>query len=176
MISFDPITNGTLLTLVAIAAATDLHNHRIPNWLVATALLLALPLQTYLHGLGVGTSAWALGALTGLAPLLVAYLLRAVGAGDAKLMAAIGAFVGPHAVLQIVLATFLVGGLMALAVMLSRKQTRQALANLTAQFLWLPMAWHGPASGSDIKIEKTYRLPYAVAIAGGVLLVMTDTL
>ena len=73
------------------------------------------------------------------------------------------------------LASFLLGGVMAVTIMLTRKHARQTLAGLSARLLWLPFGWRATATGND-KMETTARLPYAVAMAAGVLLVMTGAL
>ncbi|MGO4333036.1 prepilin peptidase [Cupriavidus sp. 2TAF22] len=172
MSTFDPLTSGCLLTLVGIAAASDLRSHRIPNWLVGAGLMVALVLQVALHGFLHGTQAWLTGALAGLGPFLVLYMLGAVGAGDAKLMASIGAFVGAAAALQIAVASFAMGGLLALIIVLARKQARQTFAGLCARLLWLPFGLRADVAGKD-NLTTAARLPYAVAMAGGVLMVMT---
>lgn len=175
MSAFDPLTSGYLLALVGIAAASDMRRHRIPNWLIVTGLLAALLLQIVRHGIGNGAWGWLTGAFAGLAPFLFLYFLGAVGAGDAKLMASIGALAGTAATLQIVAASFLVGGLMALTVLLTRKHVRKTLAGISARILWLPFGWRSAATGKD-RMETAARLPYAVAMAVGVLLVMTGVL
>ncbi|WP_059410726.1 A24 family peptidase [Cupriavidus basilensis] len=175
MSTFDPLTSGYLLALAGLAAASDMRSHRIPNWLVAAGLLLALALQMTLHGPGQGAQAWLTGALAGFAPYLALYLLGAVGAGDAKLMAGIGAFAGPQAALEIAIASFAVGGLLALAVMLMRKRVRKTLSGIGTRLLWLPLGLRANLAGRD-KLTTAARLPYAVAIAGGVVLVMTGVL
>ncbi|WP_420995520.1 A24 family peptidase [Cupriavidus sp. 30B13] len=175
MSAFDPLTSGYLLALVGLAAASDMRSHRIPNWLVAAGLMVALVLQITLHGFGQGAQTWLTGALAGFAPYLGLYMLGAVGAGDAKLMASIGAFVGPQGALEIAVASFAVGGLLALAVMLMRKQVRRTLAGIGTRLLWLPLGLRANLAGRD-KLTTAARLPYAVAIAGGVVLVMTGVL
>ncbi|WP_454720344.1 MULTISPECIES: A24 family peptidase [Cupriavidus] len=175
MSAFDPLTSGYLLALAGLAVASDLRSHRIPNWLVAAGLVAALVLQITLHGAGQGAWAWLTGALAGFAPYLALYMLGAVGAGDAKLMASIGAFAGPQAALEIAIASFAVGGLLALAVVLMRKRVRSTLAGIGTRLLWLPLGLRASLAGRD-KLETAARLPYAVAIAGGVVLVMTGVL
>lgn len=86
-----------VLALVMIAALSDLNTRRIPNWLVATALVVALPMQVVLHGATEGMQMWLGGCLTGGLLLLPGYLMRLMGAGDVKLMAAVGAFCGASA-------------------------------------------------------------------------------
>lgn len=97
------------LLLVWSAAAWDLHQRRIPNPLVLAGAALGLLLQGVLAGPG-GALAAITGLLVGLGILMPGYLMGFTAAGDAKLMAAVGTFLGPMGVLQAGLASILVGG------------------------------------------------------------------
>src|SRR5215471_12693389 len=82
-----------LAALLGVAVLTDLRSHRVPNLLNLAGLIAGLALQTYtagLHGLGDGL----LGACVGLACFAPLYLLKGMGAGDVKLLAAVGAVLG----------------------------------------------------------------------------------
>lgn len=174
---FDALTAICLLALVGTAAVTDFRSHRIPNRLVATGAIAALLLQIALHGAGSGAWLWFTGLAAGIAPFVVLYLVSAVGAGDAKLMACVGAFVGPETVLEILIATLLCGGAMAVWTMLMRRHVRRTMAGVVGTLLWLPFSWRTGSEGTArTNMTTTARLPYAVAIAGGVLLVMTGVL
>ncbi|SIT45921.1 Flp pilus assembly protein, protease CpaA [Paraburkholderia piptadeniae] len=157
-----------LLALVTTASWTDLRARRIPNWLVLAAAVLALLVQCYLHGAGTGFSQWLLGMLTGGALFLPLYVARAMGAGDVKLMAAIGAFVGPWAGFGIVLLTFSIGGIWALILIVARGKTRRAFANIRGM---LPVRGRKPQKtdpGAELpRRESVGSLPFAVAIALG---------
>src|SRR5471032_315693 len=116
-----------LCTLLALAVWNDLRTRRIPNWLVFSGALLGLTLNAALPagaGLFIAPQGaigllWALAGLAlGLLLLLPMYMLRALGAGDVKLMAMLGAFVGPLAIAGIVVLTLLAGGVLALLVAL----------------------------------------------------------
>jgi hypothetical protein len=102
------ISTSLLTGVLALAVWTDLKSRRIPNALVAMGLCLALASVSMGWG-SVSLSQCLLGALTGLVLFLPLYLFGAVGAGDAKLMAAVGAFVGPYAVLWAAVYTALFG-------------------------------------------------------------------
>ena len=157
-------TGLCVLALVIAAAAFDLHSRRIPNVLVLLGLIAAVPVQWIVHGGAAGLWLGLQGLATGVAVMLPFYLLRAFGAGDAKLMGAIGAFVGPSVVLPIALATFVVGGLWALMLVVQRRQLRHAGNSL---FLMC-------TSFEQHKTQTTSlgRLPYGVAIALGTTAVM----
>jgi prepilin peptidase CpaA len=165
-------TEFLLISLVTLAALTDLRWRRIPNLLVGAGLLAALIAQGLLPE-GAGWSSWLLGMLTGFALFLPLYLLRGMAAGDVKLMAAVGAFVGPLAAFQIALATFVIGGVMALAFMICKGRLRDCWLNLRALITPLLMRIAGmPARATGMPKDSVGRMPYAVAIAFGTLAVL----
>lgn len=168
-----------LCCLLALAVWNDLRTRRIPNPLVFGGALLGLALNTlYPAGDGLYTAPfgglgllWSLAGLgAGLGLLLPMYMLRTLGAGDVKLMAMVGAFVGPHAVLGCTLATLMAGGVLALVVAAWSGRLRALLRNtyhmgLHALFRGLG----GETPRIEAPAEASGRLPYAVAIAAGTL-------
>jgi prepilin peptidase CpaA len=115
---FDPLSNhlliGIMLTILGIAVLSDLQDRRIPNQLVVFGLLLGLTGQTLLAEGGGLTTAGS-GALVGLACLLPFYISGGLGAGDVKLMAMCGAFLGPQYAVVASVASLLVGGVIGVA-------------------------------------------------------------
>lgn len=165
-------TNFFLISMVALAAITDLRSRRIPNALVASGMAAALMFQIFIPG-GGGWTAWLFGALTGFALFFPIYMVRGMAAGDVKLMAAVGAFVGPLTALHIALATFLIGGAWGLAVIIFNRKVRATWTNLRAIAETLLMRARGlDASFSDKPYESVGRLPYGVAIALGTAMAM----
>ena len=159
-------TNFVLIAMVTIAAFTDLRSRRIPNVLVAAGLAAALMLHVFLPG--GSPKAWLFGMLVGFALFLPFYLVRGMAAGDVKLMTAVGAFVGPQMALQIALATFLIGGIWALAMILFKGKLRIAWTNLRAITAPLFMRALGmQASATAMPHESVGHMPYGVAIALG---------
>lgn len=161
-----------LLILVAIAAGFDLKSRRIPNLLVLVGLVLSYILQIYFNtsGSSIGFKAWGLGLLVGFGPFLPLYLLRAMGAGDVKLMAMVGSFLGPVSALGAVLTTLVVGGVLAIAASLWSGVLRHTLSNVRVvmeqtmlKTLYGGVQLEGPP-------VSTGNLPYAVAIAAGTLI------
>jgi len=111
------ITYSILLVIVIIAAFYDIKNRKIPNALTLPAMATGLIVQA-LAGGGSSLLSGVLGLLIGTGLFFIIYLIGVIGAGDAKLVGAIGAFVGPRGVLMVALLTALAGGLYALFLLL----------------------------------------------------------
>ena len=169
----------TLALLVLTAMVFDLRQRRIPNTLVLLALGAGLLVnfigpQVGLRGGGLltaypsalGIKGALLGALTGLAVFLPFYLLRAMGAGDVKLMAGIGSFVGPAAAIDVALFILVAGGVLAVVRMVWVRKTQLVLFNVvTALSQLVP----GTAARFDAATQSADRMPYGLAMAGGLL-------
>jgi prepilin peptidase CpaA len=149
------------------AVLADVTRRRIPNLLVLTGLLAGVLCHSVLpDGLGIGSS--LLGAALALGLFLPLYLLRAMGAGDVKLMAMVGAFVGLPNVLGATLGTLIVGGVMALAVSFANGAFGQLMRNL--RFMAVDAATRvatGQAPVPGAPARSVGKLPYAIAVAGG---------
>ena len=178
-------TTLILLTLLLCAVTTDLRSRRIPNTLVLGGTLLAVTCHAVaLAHAGTplaGASWWApvAGLITGLLVLMPLYLLRALGAGDVKLMAMVGAFVGAPEVLAAALYTLLAGGLLSLTVMLttgkatrSLNQLRFVLSEWTA---WALRLRSTPLAGFTPLQTTAARLPYALAISAGTVAALVQS-
>lgn len=155
--ALSPYIGPIAIAIVLAAAATDLHHRRIPNRLTFGAWMLAAIAQVAMIGVGHGLLAWSLGWITGLAVFLPLYALRGMAAGDVKLMAAVGAWLGPAMAFQIALAAFVLGGIWALAHVYWFRQGGQTLRNVAAIVRGRKS---DPSVGS---------MPYGVAIAAGTL-------
>lgn len=168
------LAGGLLAALLATALWHDLVSRRIPNRVVLAGLLAGLACQLFLpQGAGffrsspgsLGVVSALLGLLAGGGLLLPLYLLRAMGAGDVKLMAAVGVFLGPLQVVGAVLLTFLAGGVLALLAALVSRSFGQVLNNLRLMLLYLVA---GKEAGLKLADAPTSgRLPYALAICVG---------
>lgn len=168
-----------LLVLLIFAVRHDIISHRIPNQLVLIGVLLGLTLNGVLpEGWGFnndipGGLGWLSslqGVFVGLALFLPIYWLGAMGAGDVKLMAMVGAFVGPADILGVALTTFIAGGAMAILLLIHSKQFWQALQNLKlillGSMIKLSVARIPLINEVPISVGK---LPYALAITVGTL-------
>jgi prepilin peptidase CpaA len=158
-----------LICLVVQAALTDLAMRKIPNVLILSGLLLALLLHLLAGPPWAPLTQWFAGAMAGFFLFLPLYLLRGMAAGDVKLMAMVGSFSGPGAALKIALLSYLVGGAMALLLLLISGRWRQSARNLRligkplllrllgVPLLPVPMPPSASAGG----------IPYGVAVALG---------
>ncbi|GGH50756.1 pilus assembly-related outer membrane protein [Comamonas phosphati] len=169
MLLTDPRSLILLLLLLA-AAICDLRSHRIPNLLTfggtAVALLYSLAVPQH-HG---GGLLWALGGLgLGLALMLPLYLLRAMGAGDVKLMAMAGAFLGPDGTWQAVIFVFIAGGITAMAYALWHRVTAKLLRNTlqATELLFVTIAAGIRPDARASTAQSVGKLPYGVSIALG---------
>ena len=119
-----------LIAVVVSAGFYDLRTRKIPNWLNLSGLILGFGLNALvLHGRGVTVALLGFGlSLLIYVPL---YLVRGMGAGDVKLMAAVGSIAGPQNWLGIFLVTALLGGVIALALVFLKKRLHETLANLS---------------------------------------------
>lgn len=165
----------SLLLLVALATSSDLRSRRIPNRLVGGALVVALLEQCLQNGFIAGGCAWFLGFAIGMGLLLPGYLFRMMGAGDVKLMGAVGAFVGAVGALQIGLVSCAFGGVFALVMMIRRRQLRTGLGNIKNWLFFAALQSHAASPGQmpaayglrESGLPSVGRLPFGLAIACG---------
>ena len=158
-----------LVAILLVASAFDLIQRRIPNRLLAIGLLSAVALHLASSSpIALLTSCLA-GFTVGLMMFLPLYLIGGMAAGDVKLMATVGAFVGPQLAFYSSLATYCTGGVLALAIVLLTRRARQAVLN--SRVLLLPLLL--PKSGRPAEPSASVgSMPYAVAIMAGTLLVL----
>lgn len=120
-----------LASVLLVAGVTDLQSSKIPNWLTLSAMATGLLGHSFLDGLsGLLFSAKGLGV--GLALFLLFYAMGGMGAGDVKLLAAVGSFIGAEGVFSAGIMTMLLGGLYAVVVMISDGGVRESLRKMTS--------------------------------------------
>ena len=156
------------LALALIAGLLDYRSRRIPNWLSITGLAAGFAGHIYLSGL-TGLRTAALGFGVAMLFYLPLFALRAMGGGDVKLMAALGAITGPNAWLILFIFTALLGGIAAIALLLYRGGLGRALGNvgrILASFSRLE-APHAAHPELDVAHPRAVTLPHAVVIALG---------
>jgi len=166
-----------MLVLVLLAAKQDVTRHRISNKLVLVGMFSGVILNGMLpEGWGFnsqipGALGWLeafKGLAFGMGLFLPLYWLRAMGAGDVKLMGMVGAFLGPDDVVGAVLATLVAGGVMAILVVMWSKQLGAMLHNvkymLYGSAINLSVGQAPLMNDLPVSVGK---LPYALAITLG---------
>jgi prepilin peptidase CpaA len=111
------VTLILVLLLIGIATITDINERRIPNWLTFSAIIAGMLLHLIADGIPGGLFA-VKGMALGLVILLPAFIWGGLGAGDVKLLAAIGALMGPQLVLNAGIYSILFGGAISLVLLI----------------------------------------------------------
>ena len=162
-----PLLAGAVV-LAVIAGWTDLRSRRIPNWLTVSGLLIGIAGSTALSGWG-GLKSSLLGAALGLALLLPFVLLRSLGAGDWKLAGALGAFTGPAVLVDLLLGSVFVAGVMAVALVIYKGRVLQTMRNIGHILLSL-VTFRLPGRQVSLDNPDSLKIPYGVALAFTVVL------
>ena len=156
-----------LLVLLLTAAVFDVLYRRIPNWLTVSGVVLGLAMNTLIGAPEAGVVFALIGLAVAFGIYAGLYALRAMGAGDVKLMAAVGALVGWERWFGIFFITALIGGLMALILVLARGRLKKTLFNVS--FILSEMKSGRPAylanEELDVKNKKALGLPHGAVIA-----------
>src|SRR5580658_7920955 len=156
--------------LVAIAAVFDIRYRRIPNWLVLAGIVVGLAWNVSDSGWsGLLRSSEGLGL--GFILYFPLYLIRARGAGEVKLLAAVGAITGWSNCVWIFLLTAVLGGVIALILLMFRGRVRHTFFNVgwMIQELLHLLAPYRSNEELDVTSSKGMRLPHGAMIAVGVL-------
>jgi prepilin peptidase CpaA len=149
-----------LIVGLAAAVAIDVRSRKIPNWV--TAGITGAGFGIAFGGGAMTPAQAALGMLAGLLLMMPGHLIGATGAGDVKLMAAIGTVIGPGLVLRAFLYTAVAGGVFALAVAARRGLLSETLYG-TQRLVTAPLA----ARQTIESPSRANRFPYGPAIAVG---------
>jgi prepilin peptidase CpaA len=162
------VSYAVLVAILLVASITDVRSGRIPNWLVVSGAALGLAVAGVQFGWrGAGDA--CLGLLGGFTLYFPLYLLRARGAGDVKLLAAIGAVVGLGSCVEIAVLSALCGGVMALAVAASKKRLGKTFQNLSFIVYELTHLRRPYAANAELDVHhpESVRIPHAVVLASG---------
>jgi prepilin peptidase CpaA len=158
--------------LVAVAAVLwDVRSRRIPNALTFGAAAAALVVSAATGGLsalGMSGAGWLVGALL----FFPFFALRGMGAGDVKLLAALGAWLGPSQVVWVGIFAAMAGGVLAIVVSLAKGYLKTAFANLWLIFTHWRVAGVQPVPGLTLTDTRAPRLAYAVPVAVGLVVTL----
>ena len=161
------------IVIALIACVTDVRSHRISNVLTFGAAAGALGFGLAnggFAGLGWAVAGWAVGA----ALFFPLFALGGLGAGDVKLLAALGAWLGPGLAVWVALWAAVAGGPLAVAAALSRGYARRAFSNLWGLLTYWSVVGLRPHPGLTLESASTStpRLPYALPIAAGLMVTL----
>jgi prepilin peptidase CpaA len=169
MLVTDPRT-GVLLLLLAAAAISDYRTFRIPNLLTLGGIVFALVYNTIVPPAWHADWTWApAGMLLGLGAMLPMYAIGAMGAGDVKLMAMVGAFLGLSGTAYALLFCVVTGGIAALAFALHKRVMARMLANVGGVMrgmLWSTVTGGAPRVQPG-SVQSVGKLAYGISIAVG---------
>jgi prepilin peptidase CpaA len=163
----DSLNNYFLIGAVLVAsvgAASDIRSARIPNWLTYTSLAAALVLRSAALGWA-GLKSGAVGILVAGGIFLVLFMMGAMGGGDLKLMASVGAWVGSDNVISVLLAAAFAGGFLAVVQIVFGRQRRQTLWNLLELIRFRLTSGLQPHPLLNVREPGSERVPYGLAIA-----------
>ena len=156
--------------LIAVVAGwLDWRSRRIPNWLTVSGFALGLLTSAAMSGWQ-GARSGLLGAGFALGVLLPLVWLRALGAGDWKLMGALGAALGPGQVFLVLLGSVVIAGLMAVFQVTWQKRWRVTLRNLVELLKGLVVFGLRPHPQITLDNPRMPALPFGVAAAGATTL------
>jgi prepilin peptidase CpaA len=160
------LTEIFLLLVLGMAIASDLRWRTIPNWLTGPSILVGLGLHTVMNQL-TGLVFSLEGAALGLGLFVILYVCGWMGAGDVKLYAAVGSFLGPAQTISAAVVIALVGGLIALVTLGFQQGWRRMglclWSYIQAMVLTRSVQRLIPVPGAAPKV------PYAVAIGLGTI-------
>jgi prepilin peptidase CpaA len=157
--------------IVLVAVAWDLSTRRIPNLLTFGAALAGIAVHAYASGwsgAGLALAGWCVGA----ACFLPVFLLGGMGAGDVKLLAGIGAWLGPIATVWVALFSGIAGGVLGMVVALLSGYLSQAFVNISCVLMEWRVSGPRPVAELTLSSHKGPRLAYAVPMFAGLMVTL----
>jgi len=160
-VASDPLVVTAVAAVTTAAAVVDLSTRRVPNWLTFGTTALGVTIATA-HSGGIGVAGALEGLVVGLLLMLPGHVIGKTGAGDVKLLAALGTLLGPRSIAMAFLYTAVAGGVLAVLVAAKRRRLRESLEGTATLVV--------TGGGNAAEIEKPStdnRFAYAPAIAIG---------
>jgi len=165
------VHQSVIVGVVALAVGFDLATRRIPNILTFGAALAALLFHGYfsgVSGIGFALAGWLCGA----AIFFPVFALGGMGAGDVKLLGAVGAWLGAGSVVWVGLFSGVAGGILGLVVALAYGYLSQALTNLAGLITYWRVMGPRPAPDLTLTTHRGPRLAFAVPIFAGLMVTL----
>jgi len=157
--------------IVVVACVFDVRTRRIPNVLTLSGAVAGLLYHLATSGLG-GLQTAAAGWILGLLLLLPYFALGGMGGGDVKLVAALGAWLGPWETFWLAMYAGIAGGVLGLMVAVSHGYVRRAVANVSTIFGYWAVAGLKPVPGMTLETSKSPRLAFAIPILAGTMVTL----
>jgi prepilin peptidase CpaA len=172
-----PAAADLAVVVTGVSASTwDIRTRRIPNAITLGSALVALAFSALaaddLRGALTAVLWTASGWMVGLLLFLPVFALRGLGGGDVKLLAAVGAWLGPAAVCWTALYASVAGGVMAVPLLLFRGALGRTMVNIIGLLTFWRVAGIRPHPGLTLESANAIRLPYALPITVGALLTL----
>jgi len=162
------------LICATLGAVSDIRARRIPNWLTYGGLLGGLALRTILEGWR-GLGQGAAGILAGGGIFFLFYLVRGMGAGDVKLMAAVGAWIGVRQAVVVMIATAVAGGILGVVYMVFYRRVGSTVQNIAELIRFHLTSGIRPHPEVNLGDPGSIQVPYGLAIAMGTLYVFMSS-
>ena len=158
-----PLLLAGAILLSLIAGWTDWRSRRIPNWLTVPGFAIGVALSTVLDGWS-GLKYSLLGTVLAFGLLLPFWLLKSLGAGDLKFAAALGAYTGPGRLIDILIGSVFVAGVMALALVIYKRRFLETIKNI-GHILVSLVTFRLPGSHVTLENSEALTIPKGVALA-----------
>jgi len=168
-----PLLRGLLLLVAIVAGVYDARYRRIPNWLTAAGVVAGFTAHGMLEGPS-GLLTAVKGFALGFGIYLVLYLLRGMGAGDVKLMGALGSIAGPASWFALFLGASIFGAVVAVVMAMSKGRLGSTLMNvvrMVRELLFL-RAPYVREPQIDVHHKDALRAPHGTIIAVAAILLM----
>jgi len=162
---------AVLVPAALMACWYDYRSHRIPNWLCAGLAAAGLTAQAANAG-WTGLFDGLAGLAVGLGCLVVLWAMKGMGAGDVKLMAAVGTWMGPELVGYALLIGILTGGVIGLALIAKRRSWSTSMANLSTVLARAGTEMAGARASEPGIASTATAMPYAIPLMLGTLTVL----
>jgi len=154
-----------LACVLIVAVYLEVREHRIPNWLTFSGMAIGL-LLGFARGMPFLRES-VVGLIIGFGFLFVFYMFGGVGGGDVKLMGAVGALMGTHLIKPVLFFTALVGAIMALTVLVWRRDFWVGI-----EFTLKKLLFWRRSDNSALVPGTPVTIPYGIAIAAGCLVAL----
>ena len=161
----------TAVLIAIVACAFDLRTRRIPNALTLGAALAGLVFHRLIGGTD-GAMMAAGGWVVGLLLFLPFFALRGMGGGDVKLLAALGAWLGPGQIVWLAVYTGIAGGVMGVWTALAHGYLKTAMRNIFAALTYWGTVGLKPVPGLTLESGDAPRLAYALPILAGTVVTL----